>query len=235
VSTPGLIPDGTNWVDAYGRPWVSHGDDLLLWAYPEIVLLGDNPQKQSQGSVYSEAGATASDVTGADLTGSIVIDASAVDMAVPGQYSVSYTVTDSEGYTTVEDRELLVLDVDRPDVRDIMYDLIEAGLPDGMQVYRTPVEQLKSPAVVIGTMSWTPGRMANLRDVDWDIDISLLIQRALPSYSTITLETISKKVAELLIAANFRVAGFTDEGMSTVGGIDYLSGTLAVTYKERNN
>ncbi len=208
---------------------------MLLWAHPEIVLLGDNPQKQTQGSAYSESGATASDVQGADLTASIVIDASGVDMAVPGQYSVSYTVTDSEGYTTEIFRELLVLDVDRPDVRDIMYDLIEDGLPDGMQVYRTPVEQLKSPAVVIGTMSWTPGRMANLRDVDWDIDVSLLIQRGMPSYSTFSLETISKKVAELLIAGNFRVVGFTDEGMSEVGGISYLSGSLNVVYKERNS
>lgn len=234
MSTPGLIPDGTGWVDAYGRPWVSHGDDMLLWAIPTVTLLGDDPQKIVQGSTWTDAGATAVDVQGTDITGSIVVDSSALDVNVPGEYPVLYTATDSEGYSDTATRRVIVLDVDRPEVRDIMYDMIQAGLPDGLYVYKTPVEQLKSPSVVIGTMSWTPGRMANLVDVDWDIDVQLIIQRGLPSYSTFTLETISKKVAQLLIAANFRVVAFTDEGMSTIGGIDYLTGSLNVTYKERS-
>ena len=134
MSTPGLIPDGQNWVDAYGRTWTANGDDLLLWAYPEIVLLGDNPQKIVQGSTYQEAGATASDVTGADLSGSIVIDASGLDVNVPGSYLVAYTVLDSEGYETKVNRTVIVLDVDRPDVRDMTAQLLEDGLPDGMTV-----------------------------------------------------------------------------------------------------
>ncbi len=232
MSTPGLIPDGANWVDAYGRTWTANGDDMLLWAYPEIVLLGDNPQKITQGSAYQEAGATASDVTGADLSGSIVIDASGLDVNVPGSYLVAYTVLDSEGYETKVNRTVVVLDVDRPDVRDHTAQLLDDGLPGGVYVYRTPDEQVKAPAVAIGTMEWAVDRMNSLDAVSWNIDIQLMVPRGKPGYSVFTLETISIKVAQLLLAGNYRVEGFTSEGMVTVGGVELLAGTLSVMYKE---
>ena len=67
---------------------------------PVITLLGDNPQTVAAGTPYVELGATATDNIDGDLTGSIAIDASAVNTAVAGSYSVSYGVSDSSGNAT---------------------------------------------------------------------------------------------------------------------------------------
>jgi hypothetical protein len=64
---------------------------------PVITLNGDNPMTVEAGDSYVEPGATASDVEDGDISGGIVIDASAVNTAVPGSYPVTYDVTDSNG------------------------------------------------------------------------------------------------------------------------------------------
>ena len=61
---------------------------------PVITLTGANPQVIEVGSGYTELGATASDNYDGDISGSIVIDASAVDTGVVGSYIVTYDVTD---------------------------------------------------------------------------------------------------------------------------------------------
>jgi len=233
VTTFGPIPDGTGWIDAYGRPWTSHGDGLALWEIPTITVLGDDPDRVPQFIAYTDLGATASDAEGADLTASIVVDVSQVDVNIPGSYTVTYDVTDSLGYTDHAEREVVVVDVYRPDVRDIIYDLISGIGAEGLQVYRTPVPQLKAPAVVVGSMNWEPDRMNSLVFVLWDIDIQLVVSRSSPEYfGTYTLETLSRKVAALLIEADFRIVGFTDDGMSSIGGTDYLTGTLSATFRQ---
>jgi len=206
---------------------------MLLWAIPTITLIGDDPQRMTQDTPYDEAGATAVDVQGTDISGDVTIDSSGLDVAVPGSYQVLYDVVDSEGYTDHIEREVIVLDIHRPDVRLILFDLLKPGMPDGLQVYMSPAEQIKAPAVVVGTMSWTPDRMASLAYVEWEIEIHIFVTRSAPEYyGQFTLETLSLKTATLLLAAGFRVVGFSDEGMVNVGGTDYLSGTLAVIYKQ---
>ncbi|MCP4308490.1 MAG: DUF5011 domain-containing protein, partial [bacterium] len=69
---------------------------------PVITLVGANPQTIEVGSPYSELGATALDNYDGDITGSIVIDASAVNTAVVGSYGVTYDVTDSQGNPAVQ-------------------------------------------------------------------------------------------------------------------------------------
>ena len=64
---------------------------------PVITLVGANPQTIEVGSPYVELGATALDDVDGDITGSIVIDATAVNTAVVGSYVVTYDVTDSSG------------------------------------------------------------------------------------------------------------------------------------------
>jgi hypothetical protein len=66
-------------------------------ALPVITLTGDNPQIIAVGEAYVELGATASDNRDGDLTTSIVVNASAIDSAVPGTYQVSYNVSDAAG------------------------------------------------------------------------------------------------------------------------------------------
>ncbi|MCP4964182.1 MAG: DUF5011 domain-containing protein, partial [bacterium] len=69
---------------------------------PAITLVGANPQVIEVGSPYVELGANATDTGDGDLTGSIVIDASAVDTAIVGSYAVTYDVTDSQGNPAIQ-------------------------------------------------------------------------------------------------------------------------------------
>jgi hypothetical protein len=66
---------------------------------PVITLVGANPQELTRGDAYVELGATATDDTDDDtaLTATIVVDASAVDTATAGSYSVTYDVSDAAG------------------------------------------------------------------------------------------------------------------------------------------
>ncbi|MFC1697124.1 immunoglobulin-like domain-containing protein [Nanoarchaeota archaeon] len=70
--------------------------DVVAANVPVITLTGSNPQTIEVGTAYSELGGTASDAEDGDLTGSIVIDASAVDTNTVGSYSVTYDVQDSD-------------------------------------------------------------------------------------------------------------------------------------------
>ena len=59
---------------------------------PVITVAGNNPETVVWGSSYSDAGATAED---AGVAVNVVTDASAVNPAILGSYSVSYTATDT--------------------------------------------------------------------------------------------------------------------------------------------
>ena len=76
---------------------------------PVITLTGDNPQVLAFSDAYVELGATASDNRSGDLTASIVIDASGVDTSTPGDYSVTYNVTDAAGNAATMTRAVTVL------------------------------------------------------------------------------------------------------------------------------
>src|SRR5688572_25377163 len=64
---------------------------------PTITLIGDNPQTITLQTFYDELGATADDPEDGDISGIINIDASEVDPDTKGSYTVSYSVTDSDG------------------------------------------------------------------------------------------------------------------------------------------
>ena len=230
----GPLPDQTTWQGDTGRTWTANGTGLILWGLPTITLIGDNPQSMTQDTPYVEAGATAVDVNGTDLTGDIVTDSSAVNVAVPGDYLVSYDVADSLGYTDRADRTVRVIDVDRPEVRFVLSTLISSGMPDGVQVYDFPTEQQKAPAVVVGTMDWQPTVMGSLENLHWTVQIRLLVQRSKPAYNVYTLETFSVKVAQLLTENGIRVVGFESEETVDVGGTPLLSGVLTVEYRATN-
>ena len=70
---------------------------------PEITLIGDNPQTIEACTPYVELGATAIDPCfGTDISSSLVIDTSAVNLGVPGTYDVTYNVTDAFGNSAIE-------------------------------------------------------------------------------------------------------------------------------------
>ena len=84
--------------------------NVVAGGTPVITLNGDNPQTVNIGEAYVEAGASASDPEDGDLTGSLVIDASAVDTNTVGSYDVDYSVTDSSGNVGTATRTVNVVD-----------------------------------------------------------------------------------------------------------------------------
>ncbi len=65
-------------------------------AAPVITLLGNATEQVCQNTTYTDAGATAVDYLGNNITGSIV-PTSTVNTALPGTYTVTYNVTDACG------------------------------------------------------------------------------------------------------------------------------------------
>ena len=65
-------------------------------AAPVITLLGNATEQVCLNATYTDAGATAMDSQGNNLTGSIVITGS-VNTAIPGTYTITYNVTDACG------------------------------------------------------------------------------------------------------------------------------------------
>jgi Bacterial surface protein, Ig-like domain/HYR domain/NHL repeat len=84
---------------------------------PVILLVGPTPQVLEGGTPYSELGATGSDVVDGDVTLDIVIDASAVNPAVPGGYLVTYNVSDDAGNAAAQvTRTVNVVDTTPPTI-----------------------------------------------------------------------------------------------------------------------
>ena len=82
---------------------------------PIITLTGDNPQTIHFGMAYTELNATATDLVDGDLTGSIVIDSSAVNINRVGDYTVTYDVTDTAGNAAEQKtRTVRVTDTTKP-------------------------------------------------------------------------------------------------------------------------
>ncbi len=82
---------------------------------PVISLQGANPQFIGSNTSYVELGATANDIVDGDLSGNIVIDASNVNSAIVGSYTVTYNVMDSAGNAaTTASRTVTVTDATAP-------------------------------------------------------------------------------------------------------------------------
>ena len=72
-------------------------------------MTGTNPQLIANGAAYTELGATASDAEDGDISANIVITGvGAVDTSTAGDYTVTYTVTDSSGNMASANRTVTV-------------------------------------------------------------------------------------------------------------------------------
>lgn len=81
---------------------------------PSIFLIGANPQVLEVFSNYTELGATANDTRDGNLTSSISIDTSALNMSLLGNYSIVYSVSDSAGNNASTSRIVSVVDTTIP-------------------------------------------------------------------------------------------------------------------------
>ena len=107
------MPTGATAVEYTGHDnqisgnWVTNANGIGLLCFieplltdttpPVITLVGPNPITVGQGTTYVDPGATATDNVDGNITSSIVIDTSAVNTAVPGNYIVTFNVADVAG------------------------------------------------------------------------------------------------------------------------------------------
>jgi hypothetical protein len=142
---------------------------------PEITLLGDNPQVIEGGDPYTELGAKAADIVDGDLSGSIVIDASAVNTSVPGSYDVTYDVSDTRGNNAVTAiRTVSVVDTTPPEIT------LRGGNP---------------LVIVIGTAYVDPGAEAT-DIVDGDLSGSIVIDSSDVNPATFGNYTVTYNVSD---------------------------------------
>ena len=74
---------------------------------PELVLLGDGTITITVGESFTDPGCTATDNTDGDITANILVSG-AYDVNTAGQYTIVYTVTDSQGNSAEVKRTLVV-------------------------------------------------------------------------------------------------------------------------------
>jgi len=74
---------------------------------PVITLIGGNTQEITIGTAYVELGASVSDNVDENLI--VIVDASTVDTAAEGNYTVTYNVTDTAGNVAVEVNRTVVV------------------------------------------------------------------------------------------------------------------------------
>jgi hypothetical protein len=75
---------------------------------PSITLLGSNPAYVYLGESFTDPGATAKDCNDGDLTASIVVNTSALNVNARGVYNVIYEVTDSDNNIASAVRQVIV-------------------------------------------------------------------------------------------------------------------------------
>ncbi len=92
--------------------WISNAFNVDGIA-PVLTLAGDNPLVLPVFTAYTEPGFTATDDVDGDLTGQVTVSGS-VNTNVPGEYILTYTVTDAVGNVTSETRRVHVVDEQAP-------------------------------------------------------------------------------------------------------------------------
>ena len=82
---------------------------------PEITLIGGDETLECSVDTYVEQGATATDDTDGDISGTVVIGGDTVDPSAPGTYVVTYDVSDSGGNAAAQaSRTVTVEDTTAP-------------------------------------------------------------------------------------------------------------------------
>jgi hypothetical protein len=99
---------------------------------PVITLSGADPQIIEFGNRYVELGATANDNYDGDITSSIVIDKSNLNIRNVGDYQIKYDVVDTNGNNAVQViRTVSVVDTTSPTIDAVANQVVEATSSSG--------------------------------------------------------------------------------------------------------
>ena len=93
------VTDGTNSTDVTRAVTITALPDTTA---PTISLSGDNPLILNLNDAYSEPGYSANDDIDGDITDQVIVDSSALDTSVVGDYTITYNVSDSAGNAAAE-------------------------------------------------------------------------------------------------------------------------------------
>ncbi|MBW1298604.1 immunoglobulin-like domain-containing protein [Aquimarina litoralis] len=116
TSTLGVYIITYNVSDAAGNAAVQVTREVRVsdTTVPVITLTGNATVTVEAGTIYTDAGATATDSVDGDITADIVV-VNPVDTSITGVYTITYNVSDSEGNAAVQvTREVTVVDTTAP-------------------------------------------------------------------------------------------------------------------------
>ncbi len=105
---------------------IVYGDSLA----PELSLLGGNTVTIPAGTEFADPGFAATDNIDGDITASVTVTGE-YDRYLPGEYTLTYTVTDRHGNTTTVVRTLIVEGLVQPDAVDPGEKVIYLTFDDG--------------------------------------------------------------------------------------------------------
>ncbi len=117
---------------------------------------------------------------------------------------------------------------------ETLAEFLDAGLPDGVQVYGWSADSVKAPAVVLtpGSPLQVPVSMGpkGASVVAWAVECQLLVSRSQPKDALRALYTLRKQITTLLPTApdSTRWIEFGDVDTISVGDQELLQGTLAL-------
>lgn len=86
--------------------------DKRVTYYPTVILEGDNYIVLDKGSVYEEPGYYA-EMQGEDATAEVEVKSN-LNMNKSGVYSITYSLTNVDGFSSVQERTIVVLDPNDP-------------------------------------------------------------------------------------------------------------------------
>ena len=153
-----IIPNGViSYHNMYSREVIS---DIVYVdnTPPEIELQGPSPQIIECGESYTELGAVVTDnldpdIKAGKLDGKLEIDASQVNTAKCGTYTVTYTATDHAGNETTVEREVIVQDTIAP-TATVSYSTTQPTNGDVVAAI-TPSESVTVTNTENGSLSYT--------------------------------------------------------------------------------